>query len=108
MSGPGVVEQILGHAERQLELIEEALAWLSAITAVYTSPDGRVVTEADASGALVGLWLDESVCRLTSDQVGQLIVRAAADASAIAAARRDHVFSALTSAVATLASRSLR
>ncbi|MCE5289717.1 MAG: YbaB/EbfC family DNA-binding protein [Nocardiaceae bacterium] len=102
------VEKVLGHVEKQLELIEEALAGLSAITAVYASPDGLVVTEADASGALVGLWLDETVCQLPGDDVGRLIVRAAAEASALAGAHRDHVFSALTSAVATLASRSLR
>jgi DNA-binding protein YbaB len=101
------VAHVVELAENKLELIENALAQLAAITAVYRSPDGLVVAEADASGALVGLWLDESLCQHTGADVGQRIVEAAAQAAGTAATRRDYVFSALTSGIATSPSRSL-
>lgn len=101
------VEQVVTDAEKKLELIEQALARLDGFTAVHTSADGLVVAEADAAGALTGLWLDESLCHGRGPDVGRRIVAAATAAAALAATQRDHVFSALTSGIAILAPRSL-
>ena len=94
------IAPILTRAERYLEWIEQALADLSQISVVYSSPDGLVIAEADGTGSLVGLWIDETSDPSMAGDLARTIVDAAQRASVLSGAQRDHVLAGLTSRMA--------
>lgn len=89
------MDALVKSATDKLEALEQAMYELGAIRAVYTSPDGLVEATADGNGALVGLWLAESITQRTPKEVGEMVVEASQAAVTEAGRQRSQVMAKL-------------
>ncbi len=94
------MDALVKSATDRLESLEEALDGLQKIRAVYTSDDGKVEASVDGNGALVGLWLAESITQTPAAEVGPLITAACHRAAAQAGEERAKVIGKLNTAFA--------
>lgn len=89
------MDALVKSATDKLEALEQAMYELNAIRAVYTTPDGMVEATADGNGALVGLWLAESITQRPPKEIGDLVVEAGQAAVAEAGRQRSEVMAKL-------------
>jgi DNA-binding protein YbaB len=89
------MDALVKSATDKLEALEQAMYELGAIRAVYTTSDGMVEATADGNGALVGLWLAESITQRTAKEIGDMVVEAGQAAVAEAGRRRSEVMAKL-------------
>lgn len=93
------VAAVLADVERQRAALASATGALRDLRGRATSPDGLCAAEVDLSGALVALWLDESVTTRPPREVGALVAATAASAAAAAGQRRAEVLAAVVGAL---------
>jgi DNA-binding protein YbaB len=89
------MDALVKSATDKLEALEQAMYELASIRAIHTTPDGLVEATADGDGALVGLWLAESITQRTAKEVGDLVVEASQAAVAEAGRQRSAVMAKL-------------
>lgn len=92
------MDALVNQATEKLEHLEEALDSLQKIRARYSTDDGSVTADVDGNGALVGLWLDESITEKAAKDVGELITAASQQAAQLAAQKRAEVLDRLNAA----------
>lgn len=92
------MDALVNQATEKLEHLEEALDSLQKVRARYSTDDGTVTAEVDGNGALVGLWLDESITEKAAKDVGELITAVSQQAAQLAAQKRAEVLDRLNAA----------
>lgn len=92
------MDALVNQATEKLEHLEEALDSLQKVRARFSADDGSVTAEVDGNGALVGLWLDESITEKTAKDVGELITSASQQAALLASEKRAAVLDRLNAA----------
>ncbi len=92
------MDALVNQATEKLEHLEEALDSLQKIRARHSTDDGSVTADVDGNGALVGLWLDESITEKAAKDVGELITAASQEAAQLAAQKRAEVLDRLNAA----------
>lgn len=95
------MDALVASATAKLEHLEAALDSLQKLRARFTAPDGVVTAEVDGNGALVGLWLDETISAMSPKDVGAAITQACQHAAGLAGQRRAEVLSRLNEAFAS-------
>lgn len=89
------MDALVTGVTNQLEALEAALYDLKRIRGRFSSEDGSVTAEVDGEGALVGLWLAESVTSRPTAEVSQSILYACGRAAAEAGAQRSRIVARL-------------
>lgn len=92
------MDALVNQATEKLEHLEEALDSMQKVRARYSTKDGSVTAEVDGNGALVSLWLDESITEKPAKDVGELITAASQQAAQLAAEKRAEVLDRLNAA----------
>ncbi|AII04786.1 YbaB/EbfC family nucleoid-associated protein [Rhodococcus opacus] len=92
------MDAIVGRATEQVNLLEEALAGLQAITARASSESGQVTAEVDGNGTLTGLWMDDSISALDARTLATMITSTTQEAARLATERRTQVMTTLQDA----------
>jgi len=89
------MDALLQDSTAKLEALEKAMYEVGLINAVHTSDDGLVEATADGHGALIGLWLADSITQRTAKEVGEMVVAASRKAVAEAGRQRSAIFAEL-------------
>lgn len=89
------MDALVTGVTNQLEALEAALYDLKRIRGRFSSEDGSVTAEVDGEGALVGLWLAESVTSRPPAEVAQSVLWACGRAAAEAGAQRSRIVARL-------------
>lgn len=100
MSG-NEMDALVERATARLESLESSLGALEQIRARFATKDGAVTAEVDGHGALVGLWLDESISEMPAKDVSKLITWAGQQAAQLAGAERSRIIESLNSSFRT-------
>ncbi|MFC9832235.1 YbaB/EbfC family nucleoid-associated protein [Rhodococcus sp. NPDC127530] len=89
------MDAIVGRATEQVNLLEEALAGLQAITARASSESDQVTAEVDGNGTLTGLWMDDSISTLDARTLATMITSTTQEAARLATEQRTRVMTTL-------------
>jgi len=92
------MDAIVGRATEQVNLLEEALAGLQAITARASSESDQVTAEVDGNGTLTGLWMDDSISALDARTLATMITSTTQEAARLATEQRTRVMTTLQDA----------
>ncbi|MFC0446688.1 YbaB/EbfC family nucleoid-associated protein [Rhodococcus jostii] len=89
------MDAVVGRATEQLNLHEDALAGLRAVTARASSESDQVTAEVDGNGTLTGLWMDDSISSLDACTLAAMITSTTQEAARLAAEQRIQVMTTL-------------
>ncbi|MFD9665802.1 YbaB/EbfC family nucleoid-associated protein [Rhodococcus sp. NPDC059968] len=89
------MDAIVGRATEQVNLLEEALAGLQAITARASSESDQVTAEVGGNGTLTGLWMDDSISTLDARTLATMITSTTQEAARLATEQRTRVMTTL-------------
>lgn len=89
------MDALVTGVTNQLEALEAALYELKRIRGRFSAEDGSVTAEVDGEGALVGLWLAESVTSRPPAEVARSVLWACGRAAEEAGAQRSRIVARL-------------